>query len=236
MTDEIQETRRRILHALWECGALGVDELAGRLDISPMTVRHHLGILMREGRIVGATEANRGRPGRPRQIFRLTPQGAETFPGNAALLAGWLIGQVKAEEGSGRLGSLLRHTAESLSHEFVMPPAATTPQRLDRIVAFLNNRGYQAGWKIEDQGEGSYILWTGPCPYRWLAQQHPEMCDLDQTLLARLIGGMAERLPTDGPAGYRACTYRLTWPLTNVSAAQDSIQTVSHTEADERGG
>jgi predicted ArsR family transcriptional regulator len=232
MTDEIQETRRRILRSLWDSGALGVDDLAGRLGLSTMTVRHHIGVLLREGRIVALTEANRGRPGRPRQIFRLTPQGAETFPGNAAQLAGWLVAQIKSEEGSDRLECLLRHTAESLAAEFVVPPAATTAQRLDQIVAFLNNRGYQAGWEVEDQGAGSYVLWTGPCPYRWLVQQNPEMCDLDQTLLARLIGGFVERLTTHAPAGYHSCAYRLIWPLTSMPAAQKTVQTFSPKEAD----
>lgn len=200
---------------------MNVDELAGRLGICPMTVRHHLGVLERQGLVVAATQQQHGRPGRPRQQFNLTPAGAETFPSNTLLLADWLVDEVKSELGSGRLESMLYRIAERAAAEFEPPAPPSLARRLDQMVTFLNNRGYQAGWKMEDGTAGRYLLWTGPCPYRWVARRHPELCALDHTLLARLSGGVVERLPAEKSESAGDCVYRLHWPLARTQPADD---------------
>ena len=224
---QMQGTRRSILQALWEARALSVDELAGRLRLSPMTVRHHLGVLEREGHITSISEAQRRRPGRPRLLFRLTPAGADSFPSNALQLADWLLAGLRDAAGAPPLKALLARVAEQAAAEFSPPSAASVAEKLDQIVAFLNNRGYRASWRIDEEGDGAYIVQTGPCPYRWIVQRHPELCELDRLLLTRLIGGMVERVADERPAGYRACAYRLIWPLAQRPPAQEQ----SHSSA-----
>jgi predicted ArsR family transcriptional regulator len=219
LTAPMQATRRRLLQTLWSAGPLGVDELAGLLGLSPMTVRHHLGVLERQGLLAATAQQQPGRPGRPRLSFQLTPAGAETFPSNALLLADWLVDEMKVELGCGRLESMLCRIAERAAAEFTPATPVSTSRRLDQMVTFLNNRGYQAGWKIDDDAAGRYLLWTGPCPYRWVVRRHPELCALDQALLARLSGGVVERLPGEQAQFGADCVYRLHWPLARTQPA-----------------
>ncbi|NTU63973.1 MAG: ArsR family transcriptional regulator, partial [Chloroflexi bacterium] len=61
----MQATRQRILEILKERGAATVEELGSDLDLTPVTIRHHLDILRNEGLIQAPKVKRRDAPGRP---------------------------------------------------------------------------------------------------------------------------------------------------------------------------
>ena len=70
-------------------------------------------------------------------------------------------------------------------------PSGTMEMRLDSVVNYLNQHGYDASWEPCDEG---YILMTRNCPYRQLAHEHEELCSLDFRLISGLTGIVPRRL------------------------------------------
>ena len=66
----MQETRQQIIDILKQRDQATVDDLAADLDLTPMTVRHHLGILEEQQLVVA--EPQRGKVGCPHDLYRVT--------------------------------------------------------------------------------------------------------------------------------------------------------------------
>lgn len=91
-----QPTRAELLRLLKERGEMTVKQLSAALGITPMGVRQHLDTLLREGRVT--YRWHRHGPGRPCQLFRLTPSGDELFPRHYAHLALGLLQAAQARD------------------------------------------------------------------------------------------------------------------------------------------
>jgi predicted ArsR family transcriptional regulator len=201
-----QKTRQSILDHLKEHGPATVDELVRVLGLNSVTVRHHLDILRGEELIADPEVRHRNKPGRPQYVYGLSDKSSTRFPKNYCELAAKLLEEVKSSAAPGSVNVIFDGVAKRL--------AATAPrcagdeplaERLDRAVAFLDDHGYVAGW--EKSGEG-FLLHTCNCPYEALAKENPELCAMDLTLAASLLGGSVERVSRvlDGAS---SCSYRL---------------------------
>ena len=58
-------------------------------------------------------------------------------------------------------------------------------ERLQLVQQLLTAEGFQIEW--EHQGE-QYLIREINCPYYHIGQNHPEVCVIDQTLIATLLG------------------------------------------------
>ena len=85
--------RKQILQILKETEGSTVAELAARLGMAPVSVRHHLDILQGDNLICIARVQRKGCVGRPQQVYVLTPEAGHYFPNNFAALAGNLAGE-----------------------------------------------------------------------------------------------------------------------------------------------
>jgi len=215
----MQSTRQRVLSALWQGRSMAVDELASQLGLSPMAVRHHLNILERDGLVQSFPEPRGGVSGRPRLLFEVTTSGAESFPSHAVRLAHALLYEVGALTEPALRDTLLRGVAGRLTAGFT-PLATVAPERrLDQMVTFLNNMGYDARWVPDGEVAGNYLVTIVQCPYQPLAGRHPEVCVVDEELLARLSQASIERIAHRDPADGQGCIYRLRWSALTVYAA-----------------
>ena len=202
-----QKTRQSILDYVKEHGPATVDELAKVLQLNSVTVRHHLDILRGEELIADPVIRHRNRPGRPQYTYGLSDKASTRFPKNYCELAGKLLEEVKASAPPGGLNVIFEGVAQRLAAEAPKcAGTASTAERLNLAVAFLNDHGYVASW---DQGQEGYRLHTCNCPYEALAKQNPELCRMDLTLASRLLGGSVERVSRvlDGAS---TCSYRVT--------------------------
>ena len=115
-------------------------------------------------------------------------------------------------------------------------------ERMDRIVAFLNERGYLARWEEEEisdeclrsesnageeeSNQVSYLLHKCNCPYSGITAEHNELCIMDLALVEYLLGQECERIHSlahDAPC----CTYRISVPATErEETATESIPAV----------
>jgi predicted ArsR family transcriptional regulator len=187
----VHAVRKSILEILKETGGATVAELAERLEMAPVSVRHHLDILQGDAMIrVGRVERN-GAVGRPQQFYVLTAEAASLFPNNFAALAAGLVCQMKDILTPEQVQVAFRSVAHDIATESDLESLRQMPleSRLERVADFLNQRGYLARWEAIDEGAGGgYLLHKYNCPYSGVSGQHRELCIMDQMLIDELVG------------------------------------------------
>lgn len=198
----MQETRQQILEILKNRNQATVDELACALDLTPMTVRHHLNIL-EERNLVNA-DLHRGKVGRPYHVYHLTPAADELFPKAYHLLAERVLAKIKEQYGADEARALL----QAVANEMAAPHQAQLADqpmkaRLVRLEEVLQSEGFRA--RVVGNGE-PHAIEVCNCAYRHVAAQHPEVCELDHTLMEDILGRPLERVK-HAPAGDDCCRY-----------------------------
>ena len=200
----MQATRQRIMEILRERNSATVEELGKELKLTPVTVRHHLDILRSEGLVQAPQVKRRESPGRPQHIYALTETADEHFPKNYAGFSKLMLHEVRGRVEPKELDSILAGMAQRMSEQVpTAQPSETMPQRLDRLIKFLNTKGYLARWRRADSG---YVLQALNCPYHDLLPEHPEPCVMDMSMISRILGQAPERVESMA-AGSRLCTY-----------------------------
>lgn len=205
----MHSVRKNILEILKETGGATVAELAERLDMAPVSVRHHLDILQGDALIrVGRVERN-GAVGRPQQFYVLTAEAAALFPDNFAALAAGLVRQMKDLLSPDQLHCAFRSLAHDIAAEADAGNWEQLPMesRLERVADFLNQRGYLARWEIAGEG-GGYLLHKYNCPYSGVSGEHRELCVMDQMLIDELVGCHCRRTHSVADNA-NCCTYAI---------------------------
>lgn len=177
--------RQQIVEILKRKGSATVDELSESLDISSVTVRHHLDVLQSEGLVGEPVITHRATAGRPQHKYTLTDTANEVFPKNYNGLASHLLDEIKSRHEAREIKTMFETMGRRLAAESPSPSGETAKQRMNRIVDFLNQKGYVAYWKNSDAG---VTLHTCNCPYNGLVEKHPELCAMDVSLIASLTG------------------------------------------------
>lgn len=211
MTGSVHAVRKHILEILKETGGATVAELAERLDMAPVSVRHHLDILQGDNLIrVGRVERT-GSVGRPQQIYQLTDDAAELFPKNFAVLAEGMVRQLKQILAPEQVDQVFESLADEMAEEAHVEDLNALPmaERLERVTTFLNERGYLARWEsCSVDGDDVFLLHKHNCPYAGMSGEHRELCLMDQLLIDRLVGEPCCRTASVANND-RCCTYRI---------------------------
>jgi len=195
-------TRDLILRTLRSQGKCTVKELAEAAEVSPVSVRHHLTNLQAEG-LVSVEEVRHG-VGRPHHLFSLTEQALELFPTRYYRLTNRLLEELKDSLPGDRLNQLFSAVAETMAVELADElQTLPLPQRLERLVSLLRDEGFDA--ELEQQDD-QLLIHELSCPFLHVGQEHPEVCLLDQALIARALSLPVERV-TWLLEGDLHCTY-----------------------------
>ncbi len=205
----MQETRHKILEILQTQGQATVGQLSQILELTQVTVRHHLEILRKEGLVGAPQRLRRPGPGRPRHVYRLTEAAHAYFPHNYDGLVELLLEEMQEQISPATREGLMRGVAQRLAERAPAMSRAERPQEMmDGLVHFLNEQGYAAYWEQNDAGD--YLLHTRNCPYKRVAQDHDEVCAIGVDLVERLVG-TAPRRVSHIAAGDNICTYLLSF-------------------------
>ena len=207
----VHAVRKHILEILKETGGATVAELADRLEMAPVSVRHHLDILQGDNLICIGRVERTGSVGRPQQIYQLTEDAAEFFPKNFAVLAAGMVRQIKQVLPAEQVDAMFNSMADEMAGEADLASLEALPltERLDRVTEFLNERGYLARWEPCDDGDGAdFLLYKHNCPYAGVSGEHRELCLMDQMLIDRLVGVSCCRT-TAVANNDRCCTYQI---------------------------
>jgi len=205
----MQSTRQEILEILRAEGQATVEDLAERLELTAMTIRHHLNVLQAQ-KLVEASKVRRSQKvGRPRLVYTLTEAADEVFPQRYGDLARYLVGAVKETMDAEEVRQVFRLVADQIARQAPPPiPGQTFEQRLDQVVEFMNSQGFIGHW---EKADGAYVLINVNCPYRRVSREHGEVCIMDTTLLEQLLGVEPQRLG-GMQAGDLTCSFLLVPP------------------------
>ncbi len=198
--------RQKILEYLKRHSQATITELADHLDMAPVSVRHHLDLLIGDNLVEASRVRRQAGAGRPKRLYALTPEADAFFPHNYQKLAQLSMEVLKRVLSPEDMKTVMQELAEYTLRQAPsdlddLPPK----ERLAAAIDFLNREGYMAF--CECHGE-QIILHTCHCPYKELVSSHPEICHMDDTLVRRLTGMTPQRL-THILNGEPRCTYRL---------------------------
>jgi DeoR family suf operon transcriptional repressor len=188
----MQNTRQGILEILKEQGQATVDDLAQRLELTSMTIRHHLNVLQADGLVTADKVRRVKKAGRPRLVYTLTEKAHGLFPQNYDELARQLLTEMKSMMSDDELEAMFRRIVDRLAAGAPLSrPGQSFEERLAEVAEFLEEHGFIT--RLEEVDEG-YILRTINCPYREVMGEHGEVCDMDRELLTRLLDTSPLRL------------------------------------------
>ncbi len=189
--------RQKILAYLEKSRTASAREISRSLKMSTAAVRHHLRVLVSDGRLEMAATQVRGREGRgrPEKVYSLP---AAALGDNLPSLSEALL----TESGSGvPMEALAKRLAGDSN--FASQPLA---KQLNLTIERLNQMNYHARW--EAGSEGPRLLFNH-CPYAAIIEQHPELCRMDEALLKEWMGQPAVQVSRAGKEGSSVCVFAL---------------------------
>ena len=144
----VQATRERILHILKERHQTTVGELSQELELTTVTVRHHLEILRGEGLVAAPSARRRKTPGRPQYVYTLTAKASTIFPKRYDRLASLILREVRSRLSSAEeVNQMMKCIGEHIASQAALPDESGFETRLVATVEFLNELGYMARWE-----------------------------------------------------------------------------------------
>ncbi len=196
--------RQRVLNYLKNQRSASATQIGRGLNMSAANVRHHLSIMLADGRITLIDEKRLGGRGRPVKSYGLSEK---SLGDNFALLSDAILGELlnglSPEKRDGMLNAIAKTLAVQVETNNLNIPVT---KRLAIIVDKLNELHYQARWEAGPQGPR--ILFAH-CPYAAIIEKHPELCRMDEIVVGNLMNAKACQLAKikQQPIGSPYCVF-----------------------------
>jgi predicted ArsR family transcriptional regulator len=165
--------RQKVLNYLAKNRTASAREIARSLKMSAAAVRHHLRVLVSDGRLEVESVRSRAVKGRPENVYSL-PRAA--LGDNLSALSEALLAEAGSSVGADALAKRLAGEAN-----FGSQPVA---KRLNLAVEKLDQMNYHARWEAGAEGPRVHF---GHCPYAAIIAGHPELCEMDTKLVSLLV-------------------------------------------------
>ena len=194
-------TRQRILEQISSKHNLSASELSHALGTTAANIRHHLAILLQEGAIEIVEQRPGPGRGRPTRLYALTQQ---TRSHNLDRLSDALLEELLEELQPEERTAVLTRVASRLGEKDRVSGSLT--KRLNGCVHLLNKMNYQAHWEARSAGPR---LVLSHCPYAMILTRHPELCQMDLSLLDGLLNTSVAQVARLAPSqqGGKVCIF-----------------------------
>jgi DeoR family suf operon transcriptional repressor len=198
--------RGDILLALKREAPLTTRDLAGRLDVSPNAIRHHLKELEADALVTYGRE-QRGL-GAPTFAYQLSPAGEALFPKRYEQTLVALLESLAGRQGREAAVDLLDAQYATLTRRLTAELTDAPPtERLAAVTHALSEAGYMAEW---NEAAGAFQLAERNCAIRAVAERFPEVCAAEARFLETVLGAAVERRQHI-VGGCNACEYAITF-------------------------
>ena len=118
-------------------------------------------------------------------MYALAASAQERLPKQYDTLAAQLLDEVNDTVGAKEARALLRRAGRHAASAAPQLRAGAGAQaRLNRATKFLSGRGYMARW---EKSNGELLLNVCNCPYRQVAHEHREICEMDRAMIGALM-------------------------------------------------
>lgn len=188
-----ESTRGRIVTLLR--GSAGtVNELAEKLGLTDNAVRAHLLTLERDG-LVRQSGIQRGHR-KPHFAYELMPEAELLFPKSYDTLLNQLVTVLKGRLSSKALKDVLREVGRSMAERESQSKRGGLESRTQNALQVLETLGGAATIATDD---GKLIIRSEACPLAAAVSEHPEICQLAESLVAEVVGAeVKERCERSG--------------------------------------
>jgi DeoR family transcriptional regulator, suf operon transcriptional repressor len=188
MSIEAPTSDAGLLDLLRVVGPMGVSELADAMEVTPTAVRQRLIRLLAQNSI--QREANRHGRGRPRHRYWLTEKGIRLTGSNFTDLAVTLWNDIRQSGGDELRRETLRRIARALAAAYSKQIEGETPaERMNSLAKLMAQRRIPVSVESSEQGT---VLTEHACPYPKLAEQDPDVCNMERMMFSELLGGEVE--------------------------------------------
>jgi predicted ArsR family transcriptional regulator len=196
----------QIVEYLKRNGAATIKELEDLLGVTTTAVRQHLSVLQADGYVV-RRRVHSG-VGRPHHTYTVTAKTHELFACHCDDLALTLLEEVFALEGRERAALLLDRVGSRLARRYADSVRSEVLQeRVEQLAEALDRRGVLTDVVVED--DQTFVLRTYNCPYHDLAQEHRDICAMDEELMRKVLGSDVN-LSTCMLDGHHGCAFLVT--------------------------
>jgi len=193
-------TRGRIVNLL-RGTTKTVNELAAELKLTDNAVRAHLLSLERDA-LVRQSGIQRGKR-KPHFSYELTDEAEHLFPKAYDSLLNQLITVLKAKLTSRALKEILREVGRSLAGN--QTSGGNLETRVGKGLMALEAIGGSA--RVE-KDKGKFFIRGGRCPLSTAVAEHPEVCQLAESLLSEIVGAdVREKCEREGSP---RCSFEVT--------------------------
>jgi predicted ArsR family transcriptional regulator len=184
-------TRGRIVN-LMRGTTVTVNDLAAQLELTDNAVRANLLSLERDG-LIRQSGLQRGTR-KPHFAYELTSEAEHLFPKAYDTLLNQLIAVLKGRLTPKALKEVLREVGRSLAAS--QPARGNLESRVGKGLMALEALGGSARMEKE---RGKLFIRSGSCPLATAVAEHPEVCQLAESLLSRIVGSsVRERCDREG--------------------------------------
>jgi predicted ArsR family transcriptional regulator len=186
----MKSTREKVLQTIKIYPKSTVVEIAEKVGINAISVRHHLTNLQADGLL--AAEEERHGVGRPRLVFILTNKGEEKFPTRYFHLTNSIIEQLKEMLSEKEVKNIFMGMADKLTAKYkTIISSMGIEERLDLLKNIMGQEGFDLKWEKKNN---KYIIYEIHCPFYQVGKHHPEICVFDKTLIANILSIPAKRI------------------------------------------
>ncbi|MEO8288156.1 MAG: TrmB family transcriptional regulator [Chloroflexota bacterium] len=200
--------RAEVLRIIQRLGSASVKDLEAGLGVTTTAVREQVAHLLREDFLQAIRV--RGVIGRPYYVYSLTPKAQELFPKDYATLAQLLLEETLSMHGPEGLRALLNSVSRRMAEKLHDSTQVTElSQKLLGLVASLGQTGMDVSM-VTVENDGGFVLKAHSCPYFDVALNHREICDMEQEMMAELLGpGVTVELSSRIVEGACACEFHV---------------------------
>lgn len=211
MTQEsITEAAERVMYWLKTKGPQTAQQVAKRLEVTPMAVRQHLYVLEKQGVVTHFDEPRK--VGRPARIWKLTAEAEKKFPDSHGELAAGMLQAMQAVFGAEGLEKLVeqRKRQQLQRYHAALPGVdAELGKRIEALTELRREEGYMAEWARGKDGRFQII--ENHCPICTAARVCQGLCAAELELFAAALGDDVQVLREEHIlSGSRRCLYTIT--------------------------
>ena len=183
-TSQLSENDRELIGLLRANPVASIGYLIEGMGVTATAVRQRLSRLMALG-LVHRSHSVEGR-GRPSHRYELTEKGRKSLANNLGDLAVVLWKEVQRIADAETRQQVISGVVERLAMQYETEvQGSTTAQRMESITRMFADRDIPVTF---EQRNGLPIIKVSGCPYPSLVEDNRDICEMEQRLLAKMIG------------------------------------------------
>ena len=172
-----------VVRFLQKRGGASIKEIEAELGVTTTAVRLQLSNLQADGLVT--SRLVREGVGRPHYEYHLTEKSRGLFPCYCDELSLSLYEELLREVGMVQVQQLLGRVRQRLAVRYAGQVAGSLlDQRIAQLASVLDEKGIVA--EVEPHASG-FFLREYNCPYHGLAQDHREICEMEQQMIAQVL-------------------------------------------------